>query len=363
MKPLRARELLWMTLPVILIGGAAFIKWNGLLGQFPEKLKSGPARLVTAQVKPVALSPREVGNGTDWAGEITVYQAGQLPLGLPANAKNFDFMNATNKVEIVYQRDGQWRKAPPLGAGKYRISKSLLESRHYDAFHLRRTIRFDLDLDGLEEARQIRLRGEWSVINAYSKEVCAGIAATPGWDKGPISCSYDVTAPFDILIKGAGDPFPQPTAPNIKRFELLDGALIRTGWKQEQSVYLRMRPLFAFDERGKVKVRVGNPKLRDAKGQEIDWQYNLPGGGYGIPFQGGSADDHWLSDKFAADEILVQVTGGGVEPKGGWASVAKPMTLEGTLSDGESWPQPFKVQIPLFRDELDKFTGNPKSAT
>ncbi len=362
MKRLRARELFWMTVPVILIGGAALVKWNGLFGQFPEKLKSGPPRLVTADVKPLALSPREVGEGTDWAGEVTVYQAGQLPAGLPADAKNFAFMNDANAVEIVYQRDGKWHKAAPRRAVKYKISHGLADARSYDAFHLRRTIRFALDLDGLETASQIRLRGEWIVMNAYSKDVCAGIAPTPGWDKRPINCRYDVTAPFDIEIKGANDPFPKPTAENIKRFELLDGALIRTGWGTEQSVYVRMRPLFSFDKREDVKVSVGDPMLRDAKGKEIDWQYHLPGGGYGIPFQGGSMSDSWISQQFPADEILVKVTGGQTEPKGGWAAVAMPMTLEGTLSDGKSWPQPFKVKIPLFRDELDKFTGNSKPA-
>ena len=360
MKRLRARELFWMTLPVALIGAATFVKWNGLFGQFPEKLKSGPSRLITGNVKPVALSPREIGEGINWAGEVTVYQAGQLPPGLSASAKNFTFMNDTNKVEVVYQSNGKWFTAPSLGAGKHRVSGGLGDERRYDAFHLQRTIRFDLNLDGLEKASQIRLRGEWIVMNAYSKEVCAGIALAPGWDKRPINCRYDMTAPFDIEIKGPNSPFPQPTAKNIKRFEVLDGALIRTGWGKEQSVYLRLRPLFSFNKRDEVRVRVGAPKLRDAKGKEIDWQYKLPGGGYGIPFQGGSMRDDRISKTFPTSQILVAITGGGTEPKGGWAGVAMPMTLEGTLSDGESWPQPFKVEIPLFKDELDKFTGNPK---
>ena len=102
--------------------------------------------------------------------------------------------------------------------------------------------------------------------------------------------------------------------------------------------------------------------MRDANGQEIDWQYNLPGGGYGIPFQGGPIPNWQVSQSLPSDEIVVSVTAGYIAPKGGWAEVAMPMTLEGTLSDGESWPQPFKVEIPLYWDELDKFVGNPKSA-
>ena len=312
-KKWRTRELMWMTLPVALLGGVAWWFGNGGQSPFSPSTNStfGPPRIEFGKFGPVKLSPYEVSQGYDWAASTAISDAGTW--SKPPGWKLQKIGIGLEKV--VYRRGAKWEEATSInnvlpvssnGVGTFRVK---LETVPRDAQEVRLRSKFRRDVrytgpipPGWKPPKNMRIKGKWRILTLESK-------------------------PFDIQIKGPKEPFPQP---DVSREPTL--RLHSVGWRNDGDGLNFVLGVRRTDGTGLTVAVVNNRRLTDAQGRvAVD---NGKGFGnlgcYNVPNSKSlfvSFDNPFSSSHFP------------ISPP------TSPLRLRAEISDGQSWPLSIDVRV------------------
>lgn len=358
MKKFSAREVVGLTLPVVVLGGGAW--WMGRGGSLatlrgaPSDIYKGKPRLEFGKIEPTTLSSWDVAQGFVWGFKTDIWQGGKAPLS--DTAKRCAFIAGSTKAGVFYRVGSTWKEAhSPDGTPLIKDFGALDGEQEFGNFAVHRGVNLKVMLKGVpRNAEEIRLRGHFFYENAYTGSDCVGTIPGPGWKMYLPNCYYTTNSRvFDLPIKTASGQWPIPNVSRTTNLQLM-GAY----WIYEPNMYslvLRLRdPSGVLKQANPGGISVQNFSLRDRNNKEIIL-YSI-----GIkPPQRLSTSRFNFIDRRALNSALpsdqyVAAIGLSTQPKGGWGSVKGPLHLRAEISDGESWPTSIDVKIPLTHGSLQE---------
>lgn len=346
-KKLKARELMWMILPVVLLGGAAW--WFNQQAQ----LRVGPPRLLPLQWERVPIDAADVARGYEFAVKTRVHMVGEVerPKGFARFMPNYNIDRRTFHLQY---RDAQgWqearlpRKGLPLtfllGHDEDLIIQFRLASVPHDAQEVRAR-----GLFSVEEAFQSP--SSWKPPSRYFKSYSRGRGRYRVW-------LVSAQQPFDISIKGPDELFPAlhvSRAPAIKvaNAKWIVDVSKDSDWLQNVIV-LQLRRTDGGSWDNPPKFASQNLHLFDGNGREIILL---------DPFTKKKHElDFWLNSSVTfqpdspTNDLFAVLATGQFSPANGWLNIKAPLRLRGEISDGQSWPQKIDVPIPRVSMKTEDF--------
>ncbi len=341
-KKLRPRELIWMTLPVVLLGGAAW--WFDSGGQMSglrlgNPLDPGPLRIEYTPFQPVTLSPYEVSQGYDWAAKTQISQRGTWAVIKNWTPTGSD-LHSARQTRLIFRRKGIW-KAVPRGVNERSVADSMRFSEDAQTTEVELKVRLD---KVPRDAEEVRLRGWFERIEFYSGAMPKGFRAPKNLlITGTNRVLTLESQPFDLQIRGSNEVFPQPMVSHTPQIELLS-----TRWfyeTQRHSFVAHLRHLENGNWQSNPVSYLSDVHIFDAKGHSVELYQNGGKGGRYIPQGAGTYNQHIFSSQMPFNEIMVPLWDSECEPRQGWFNTAFPLTLEAQFSDGKCWPLKVRTQI------------------
>ena len=122
MKCALGREIVLISLPLLAIGGAAWLFAGGGRALLPAKDDEGPLRIEYSPLEPIEVAPKDAYQGVDWAAKTSVQLRGKMQV--PSGWKLEQMMEVwTNDYRIIYREGEQWKRAPALPGNRSEISQ------------------------------------------------------------------------------------------------------------------------------------------------------------------------------------------------------------------------------------------------
>jgi hypothetical protein len=338
--------------PILIIGGVALWQTRAprdLASGFTVKnpLDAGPARVEFVPFKEVALKPKDVYCGFDWAAQTTVKTRGKwdAPKGLVYDGVINE--GNTRQLRLVYRRGSVWKAITAEQNSK--SFSSLLSAATQEV-----TLRVNLEAVP-KDAEEVRLRGSFEHLLAYRGTLPPGWNLPKGWRARRLYHTLPIESkPFDLEIKRVGEPMPVPKVSRVTEIELVDAK-----WFTEPSsrayadqFLLHLRHLKKKDYENYV-ADVENIHVFDADNRELFMYANNGTGVRMNPESPARRNQKNFSPQKLPSDLIAPLFYNGVGPKGGWGKVKQPIRLEMEVSDWNCWP--LKVNIKLrHQDVLDE---------
>lgn len=208
MKKRFGREMIWLSLPLVIIGGAAWIFGGGGRVLLPAKLDDGPLRLEWAPFKRAKVTPAEVYEGFDWAVRTSVQEHGHLHV--PSLLRPVGSSAPRAYTRLVYRVGKVWKQAPDMDSKGWVVIRNVVESNTNNVAD--NTLKLMVNLEKVpRDAKEIRLKGYIEVERAYNGALPAGWEPPLGWvDDGQVQSFPLKTKPFDLSIQAPGEARPAP---------------------------------------------------------------------------------------------------------------------------------------------------------
>ena len=361
MKKMKARELIWMCVPVVLLGGVAWWFGSGgsraVLAGAPVGIEQGKPRLEIEKIDPWELSSADVAEGFVWGKQVTLWRGGKSPfaVGFPKPIGG----GSNVKAAIFFRENGVWKKAQsPDGWAMIRQTYGGGSAQYQTDFVMSYQSRFKVRLNGIpSDATEIRLRGVIDAFAHFQTSACGGVNREKGWTfYGPNSCSFSVSSKqFDWVIKAENQPFPAPSVSHVVPLRLVEARFV--SGKRGTELQLGIKRISPSKEDS--LFHVGRPHLTDGDGRSVD-VYDSKG-----VRQGNAAARGWTQYArdlpelhLAPDEyLLFSPFFGNEAPQGGWAKVKRPLFLEAFISDHNSWPLHIKVPLREIQTQYQPFVA------
>jgi hypothetical protein len=350
MKTKFAREIALLMVPVLLIGGAAW--WRNRSGSplslstLGDFFDAGPRRLKFSRFQPAELSVDNMKRGYDWSTSTRVRLVGRFdaPLGWKVSAT----VNPgdTRDLRVVYRQGNTWATLP-----KRREERSISVSTNLDT----QARTFAVDLKNVPvDADEVRLHGR------FQEGVCYSGTVPSGWKIpkdiqifGPNKLLTVRSEPFDVQIKGEGEPMPQSPQLSrvspitfVKAYYQLSSFIGGVGMGGQIYLQFHRDSKFGLPDESKSPSLLSYA-VRDGNGKKLKL-CNYDGKGCGsTPAGYGIMTGERYSAKIPESDFLINVLSG-EEPPGGWAKHKGPFTLEVEFSDEGNWP--VKVKVPVRWD-------------
>lgn len=330
MKPKLMREFALISLPLILIGGAAWLFAGQGRSLLPARFDNGPARLEFSPFEEVELKPLEIYDGYDWATQSEVNVRGKwgdLP-GLKAVGGS----SPTAQMRLIYRVGKSWKQAPRVDSNKISVTNQIIGGRQ---------LGFRVNLETIPpNAEEVRLRGHFEAENYYKGTLPAGWK--PPKNLRSFGLNHLLTLqskPFDLIIKTPNQPLPAPHASRAPELEF-----VAAGWYYRPNVndlYVRLR---ATENRGSSQewkdLTAISLSMRDAKGKEITFVDSY---GAKLTISGWKYLDRANYPTLPSNEAVYEIAYG--EPSQGWPAVEQPITVDAQLSDGTAWPSHIRATM------------------
>ena len=317
------REIALISLPLLIIGAAAWLLAGNGRALLPARFDNGPARLGFSAFERVELEPFDVYQKFDWGTKATVSEIGKFDV--PASWKGVGGTGIRiPNLRLVYRVGQKWRAITPPKKTRWYMT-----TRNLDG-----VLSIKVDLQGVPfEAEEVRLRGAFQSGVIFRGTLPAGWNSPPNIKNYGPRHEYEILSPdFDILVKSPGQPLPSPRVAPVPDLEF-----VAAGWYYKPSIYYLLVRLRTRDgqKRKWNNLQVLSYSLRDSAGREIVFVNKK-----GTP----QRESDWVYiyrnnyPELPEDEAIFDLIFGNSEPRGGWENVKGPMTLEALVSDGKSWP-------------------------
>ncbi len=354
MKPKFAREIALLTLPILIIGGVAFLRLiNGRIA-LPSFLTSnpfdpGPMRVEFSPLRKVQLEPIQVAQGIDWAASSNVQIRGRW--NTPTGWKKAITGISGKPNWLVYRRGEKWKTIPNSKNGESAISANLDLNGNYE---------IDVRLDNVpKDADEIRLRGRFIREQWYTGKIPSGWKPPKNLlVAGPNRILTLVSPPFDVQIKGPNQPLSVPVISHKPDLEL-----VRAVWLNNlkgQQFFVIVRHISPNRDNTKIKhLRILSCVVKDGNGKPLPLFYprskwpvqsqniNLSFGFNEIP-------------KLLEDQSATNLWSDKLSPRGGWKKVKQPISIEAKISTGsEAWPLTARATIRQQEGDVDTLEARP----
>ena len=333
------RELALISLPLVIIGGAAWLLPRGGLHKSVSAPDNGPARLEFAAFKPIEVSPMEVYQGVNWKVGTSVAMKGKLQV--PALWKPYSIAQGLSEdCRIVYRISKQWKEAPALPGNLDPIAPGFGLGERTLSLHLETVP---------SNAQEVRLRGKFTEDHIFRGALPPGWKPPANYKKYGKSHDFRIESkPFDLLVKAPGQPMPRPTASRETGVRVIKSSYNegeKLGEGMIMSVQLRRDAKFGQPKNYEGASLI-SLQLLDGQGRTIDvceaagsrTTDNISMGqmnrdGLGLP-----ASDFTVTPRIGY--------GRGELPCGGWKKVRGPYQLRAVISDQYRWPIVVDVPVP-----------------
>ncbi len=337
-----------MTLPVVLLGGAAW--WFGSGGKTPQVNLSnpfdpGPLRVEYTPFQVVEPLPYDVSQGYSWAAKTQMQVVGKWTA--PAGWKQKWESDATNpNLWLVYRKGKNW-KAPSLLANQPLVN--LLRSSTLE------TSVFGVNLQTVpRDADEVHLRGK------FQREVWFSGPIPRGWIKpknmriiGTMRGLMLESKPFDLQIKGPNEPFPRPIVSRQSPLQLVAAKWIADPDRQTNQFLLRLRRGDGLDWKAHPPIFL-QKQLWESDGQLIKAK------GLDTSESFSDFDRDLFHPRLPDSDVVVAfVAPLEFEAERAFGQVKAPITLHAQITDGECWPLSVDVRVPRVEMKLSDF-GAPK---
>ncbi|RYG70896.1 hypothetical protein EON80_06500 [bacterium] len=307
-----------------------------LLNSLKNRFDPGPLRLEFSEPIGEQLSEVQMKEGFDWATSMDLWKAGrwEAPTGWKLG---LGFMGYVADSRVVYRRGSIWKRATQPAEGP--LMQYTLNNAQGKA-----TLRINLKTVP-SNADEVRLRGHFAQTDAY-------IGAVPSnWKPpkeveilGPNRLYHLKSAPFNILVKGEGEPM--PLSPKLSRVSPI--SFVKPYYQVTNlggTLYLRFHrdPKFGLPDPEKPP-RLVSYAVRNHKGQKVELCQSKSSM-CGFTFAGFDIETgERLRPDFPKTDFIICVLRG-EKPIGGWSGG---YTLEFQFSDAGNLP--VKVKVPVRWD-------------
>lgn len=352
-KKLRPRELIWMTLPVVLLGGAAW--WFNQQAQ----LRVGPPRLLPLQWERVPVLPYDVAKGYTFATKTTVQLVGEaeVPDKFGFFVPDYSFVPGT--FALQYRKEGAWHNATT----SQRALVFSVENMSGKGWHKSVGLTTKFDLRAVpRDAKEVRVTGTF-VVRTTFQAPSSWVPPSPvfqadGTSRGPFRLwSSYLKTPFQVGIKSSDEPFPNSQVSRAPGLQVVDAKWIvdpnrPSADLTHHTIALQLRRIDESAWREPYNLFQEDVHLFDAAGHEIqllDLARAKTRVALDTGFQGIFSANH------PASNIMVLVCNGARAPKSGWDAVKSPLRLRATINTEQGWPQKIDVQIPRVEMKLSDF--------
>lgn len=355
MKKRFGREIIWMLLPVVVLGGVGWWRSSGgglsMLQAAPANLRSGAVRLEVGSWTDAKPLPAEVARGYVVKKQVSLWQGGQAPVSEVAPFEGHELSSAEN-VRLVFRRRAKWHILKPREReNRVKFPEKTLDLKTFAA---RRDLQCLINLQDVpRDADEVRLRGEWVHSNVYYGATCGTARPDPRWSfNGTSDCKFVTRSkPFDVLVKAAKSAWPAPVVSRETKVEVLGAARLRSNRENLFVLHLRHREKRNWEAEPFASVR--QMRILNGNGREVLLFDNYIDGSWRNFNDSGSLNQRLFYPNKPGNELFARFITTNAAPKGGWNSLKRPLWLEGEVDDGECWPTKFKVRI-------DESLQNPK---
>jgi hypothetical protein len=205
MKTKFVREIALLMVPVLLVGGVAW--WRNPSGShlslttLGDFFDSEPQRLKFSRFQPAEVSAPDMKQGYDWSASTTVRTVGRFdaPPGWKASGST---LGGARDIQVVYRQGSVWTSLPKRSSERCVLNSINLSTD---------VQKFGVDLNAVPpDADEVRLRGRFERRVDYTGPI--PLAWTPPKDLQIRGRNRTLTLrsePFDVQIKGEGEPMPQ----------------------------------------------------------------------------------------------------------------------------------------------------------
>jgi hypothetical protein len=357
LKKFRFRELLLLSLPVLIIGAVSW--WKGSrergfpLPRFHNPLDPGPLRVEYGKTEILDPPPYDIEQGVYWRVRVPYGLAGRQAVPSGWVSREFDHVTwSSPDMRLVYRRGNVWKKAQGT---KFTETSELGGPNN--------VVVFGGDWKGVPpDAEEVHLRGFIGMAQLFAGTIPPGWKApsnyhfVPGLLK-PFGTSHEFMAaikPFDIQIKAPGQPVAVPV---VNRTCPLEFKGMR--WFGAQPGMSADRLVFQVHYRADLDpnprsdfstemLGVDDLHLYDASGKEVLLYRNQ---GIG-PQDPGNGSVRWWDEDFhrtpEQGDFFASPIQLGLAPRGGWTAVKQPLRIKFKLSDFKFWP--LQVRCVLRRE-------------
>lgn len=351
MKKRLGRELFWLSLPAVLLVGAAWYnRTDGALVEsfLPNPLDRGPMRIEFSRFAPAPLSPLDVAQGFSWATQTRTRTVGIL--NVPTNWRDDGEGGTSSPFSLVYRQGNRWKQAarPKSGGSLYSYGGSA--SSNFGSVEIK------ANLSTIpRDAEEVRFHGQFRSLRLYRGPLPRGWTSPVSVLHAGLNHFFTLKSkPFDIPIKAKGDKWPQPQVSHQQKFDCIGGAWLHDQLGEEVLVRFRAKP-----DSGLISdfpCQVSDVRFFDATGRELK-VFQDAKSTVGFMVQGPMRQ--WVSPDLPKDEEVVRLMQTDAQPRGGWGTVKRPISVTGTVSDGECWPTPFKVLFTPREGEVKYYGAQP----
>lgn len=218
----KARELIWMMLPVLLLGGSVWLFPLGrqLIGGPPMGIETGPARLHLGTWTRQKLTVVDIARGLSAKVEVTVWQGGECPAGAgSAETRSVDY---PHHLVLAFLRDGKWTTQSidyvdsPIDFSSVEVPKRATliysprstQSREIGSYAGQgHKITLKLPMEQIpHDATEVRLQGR---LKGYVR--CSN-------SKPPIEIQ---SPPLNVVLKAPTEMWPTPNVPHKSELRFL----------------------------------------------------------------------------------------------------------------------------------------------
>lgn len=325
MKKLKARELMWMTLPVVLIGSVAW--WRVKLPveeRPPEDVSNGKPRVLIGQWHELKPSAFDVYRGYERKYEVSLWSAGKFPPLVPRKGARSlrvsrDISPQYPVPDVVFKSGGKWQKLP----SSFKNPSVLLEfSPHSETLEERLRVPLLVRLPSQASSSEARLRGRLNLV-VYDRELSSLPAGATTDD---IIGEHDLVSPLvDRAILQVGQKRQTPSIVRVSPLSL--NSLARSKFQNQSglSLHLEAQCDSSFPLSAPFSVRLHRGRLLDKQGHEVAH----------CELYESSVDDHLI--KIEPSFSAFSASG---------KAAAKALTFQGALSVNGSWPIEINVLVP-----------------
>jgi len=338
MKKFSAREVVALTLPVVVLGGGAW--WMGRGGKLPQlhnSLDPGPLRIEYTPFQPVQPSPYDVSQGYSWGVSTRVEMRGKW--NPPKGWKQWGEFVCGGLEKVVYRRGKGWREAASVN--RFNLVQTGSSS---DAG----TTVLVVNLQTVpRDAEEVRIRGRFRrdldftgpIPRAWKKPSHMTIF------KSDRSLAVE-SKPFDIQIKGPNEPFPLPVVSHQSPLQIVDAK-----WVVEDGINNFVLQVHRTDGQGWVGHNVSADKVRvtDERGRPVDVG---PRNSSGF---GGFNQELFSPQRDSSDIFVPFLLPDSKHSESYDVPFSGPLHLQSQISDGTCWPLSVDVKVPRVDMKLADF--------
>ncbi len=346
MKRKLGRELLLISLPLLIIGATTWLVSGGGRALLPARFDNGPLKLEISPFQQVELSPADVYEGFDWAAKTSVQERGKLDA--LANLKSVGASGPFGQVQLVYRKGTGWKAAPKVDSKGWATIRNAISDEGL-------TLKVKLERVP-PDAEEVRLRGRVESSLDYVGVLPPGTKLPPQFRSAGKMYSVNLQSkPFDLLIKGPSQPMPNPQVARVPDLEF-----VAAGWYYQSDVNFGLVRLRTRDGQTRQwnNLRVLSYSLRDKSGKQIVF---VDKNGVTRPVDGWSYIFRNNYPDLPENEAIFDFTPFD-EPIGGWWSVKEPISLDALVTDGESWPLRVRATLNKQPGDYKTLAQMPASA-